>query len=257
MQLIDTHTHIYLPEFDDDRDQAIERAVNAGVVKLLLPNINSASIERMLAAEERYPGICHPMIGLHPTSVSDNYHEELEVIELAASSRSYIAVGEIGIDLYWDKSYLSHQIEVFKRQIAMAISSSLPVVIHSRNSFPEVFRALEEFRGSGLTGVFHAFTGTADDAARAVDMGFKIGIGGIVTFKNSALPDIVREAGPDNIILETDSPYLAPVPYRGKRNESSYICLVNDKVAEILGMTREETAEVTYRNSIQLFRLIK
>jgi TatD DNase family protein len=139
----------------------------------------------------------------------------------------------------------------------MAISSSLPVVIHSRNSFPEVFRALEEFRGSGLTGVFHAFTGTADDAARAVDMGFKIGIGGIVTFKNSALPDIVREAGPDNIILETDSPYLAPVPYRGKRNESSYICLVNDKVAEILGMTREETAEVTYRNSIQLFRLIK
>lgn len=255
MQLIDTHTHIYLPEFDDDRDEAIERAVNAGVVKLLMPNIDSTSIGRMLAAESRYPGICHPMIGLHPTSVSENYLEELEAIETAASSRRFAAIGEIGIDLYWDKTHLSQQIEAFKRQVAMAISCSLPVVIHSRDSFSEVFNALEEFRGSGLKGVFHAFTGTPDDAARAMEMGFKIGIGGIVTFKKSGLPDIVKEAGPENIILETDSPYLAPVPYRGKRNESSYICLVNDRVADILGIAREESAEITYRNSVQLFGL--
>ncbi len=255
MQLIDTHTHIYLPEFDNDRDEAIERAVNAGVVKLLMPNIDSASIDMMLAAESRYPGICHPMIGLHPTSVTENYLEELETIEIAASSRKFFAVGEIGIDLYWDKTHLSQQIEAFKRQVAMAIAASLPVVIHSRDSFPEVFRALEEFRDSGLKGVFHAFTGTPDDAAKAINMGFKIGIGGIVTFKNSELPGIVKEAGPDNIILETDSPYLAPVPYRGKRNESSYICLVNDRVADILGITREESAAFTYMNSVQLFGL--
>lgn len=255
MQLIDTHTHIYLPEFDNDRDEAIERAVNAGVVKLLMPNIDSASIDMMLAAESRYPGICHPMIGLHPTSVSENYLEELKTIEIAASSRRFFAVGEIGIDLYWDKTHLSQQIEAFKRQVAMAIAASLPVVIHSRDSFPEVFRALEEFRDSGLKGVFHAFTGTPDDAAKAINMGFKIGIGGIVTFKNSELPGIVKEAGPDNIILETDSPYLAPVPYRGKRNESSYICLVNDRVADILGISREESAAFTYMNSVQLFGL--
>ena len=255
MQLVDTHTHIYLPEFDNDRDEAIERAVKAGVVKLLMPNIDSSSIGRMLDTENRYPGICHPMIGLHPTSVSENYLQELETMENEALSRKFQAVGEIGIDLYWDKTHLIRQIEVFKRQVAMAISSSLPVVIHSRDSFPEVFRALEEFRGSGMKGVFHAFTGTTDDAVRALEMGFMIGIGGIVTFKNSGLAAVVKEAGIENIILETDSPYLAPVPYRGKRNESSYICLVNDRVADILGIPREESAAFTFRNSVQLFGL--
>lgn len=255
MQLIDTHTHIYLPEFDNDRDEAIERAFRAGVVKLLMPNIDASSINVMMAAADRYPGICHPMIGLHPTSVSGNYEEELEAIESAASSGKFIAVGEIGIDLYWDKTHLKEQITVFKRQVALAISSSLPVVIHSRDSFPEVFEALEEFKGSGLKGVFHAFTGTPDDAVKAIAMGFKLGIGGIVTFRNSSLPGIVKEAGPENIILETDSPYLAPVPYRGKRNESSYLCLVNDRVAEILGITREESASFTYENSVHLFGL--
>jgi len=255
MQLIDTHTHIYLPEFDNDRDEAIERAVKAGVVQLLMPNIDSSSIGLMLAAEKNYPGICLPMMGLHPTSVSGNYREELETIESEASSGKYIAIGEIGIDLYWDKTHLKEQIIVFKRQVALAISASLPVVIHSRNSFPEVFEALEEFKGSGLKGVFHAFTGTQDDAVRALGIGFKLGIGGIVTFRNSDLPGIVKEAGPDNMILETDSPYLAPVPYRGKRNESSYLCNVNDRVAEILGITREESASFTFANSVQLFGL--
>lgn len=255
MQLIDTHTHIYLPEFDNDRDEAIERAVKSGVVKLLMPNIDASSIDIMLAAASRYPGICHPMIGLHPTSVSGNYKVELEAIESAASSGKFIAIGEIGIDLYWDKTHLKEQITVFKRQVALAISSSLPVVIHSRDSFPEVFEALEEFKGSGLKGVFHAFTGTPDDAVKAIAMGFKLGIGGIVTFRNSDLPGIVKESGPENIILETDSPYLAPVPYRGKRNVSSYLCLVNDRVAEILGITSEESASFTYANSVQLFGL--
>ena len=255
MKLIDTHTHIYLPEFDADRDEAIKRAVQSGVVSLLMPNIDTDSVSAMLSAEQRYPGICYPMIGLHPTSVKEDYLSQLDKLEDLASSHKFYAIGEIGIDLYWDKSHLNEQIIVFKRQIAFALKSQLPIVIHSRDSFPEVFKALDEFAGSGLKGVFHAFTGTLQDAEKAVGMGFKLGIGGIVTFKNSGLDKVVRESGLENIILETDSPYLAPMPYRGKRNESSYLCLVNDKIAEITGFSNETTAEITHANSVQLFNL--
>jgi TatD DNase family protein len=255
MQLIDTHTHIYLPEFDSDRDEAVSRAVRSGVVRLLMPNIDTESADKMISAENRYPGICFPMIGLHPTSVKKDYAEQLEKLEDLALNHKFYAVGETGIDLYWDKSHLHEQIAAFSRQTAFAIRHDLPVVIHSRNSFDEVFRALGEFRGSPLKGVFHAFTGTSEDTEKALAIGFKIGIGGIVTFKNSGLDKIVMQVGLDNIIIETDSPYLAPVPYRGKRNESSYLRLINERVAEILGISPEESAIATYTNSVRLFNL--
>jgi len=255
MKLIDTHTHIYLPEFDADRDETIKRAVQAGVVILLMPNIDTDSVSAMLSAEQRYPGICYPMIGLHPTSVKEDYLQQLEKLEDLSSNHEFCAIGEIGIDLYWDQSHLNEQIFVFKSQIALALKLDLPVVIHSRNSFPEVFKALEEFKGSELKGVFHAFTGSPEDAGKAVEIGFKLGIGGIVTYKNSGLDKVVSQAGPENIILETDSPYLSPVPYRGKRNESSYLCLINDKIAELTGFSSEKTAEITFANSVQLFDL--
>jgi len=255
MQFVDTHTHLYLPEFDADRDETIKRAVQAGVVILLMPNIDTDSVSAMLSAEQRYPGICYPMIGLHPTSVKEDYLQQLEKLEDLSSNHEFRAIGEIGIDLYWDQSTLNNQIIAFKRQIAFALKSGLPVVVHSRNSFPEVFKALEEFKGSGLKGVFHAFTGTIQDADKALQMGFKLGIGGIVTYKNSGLDKVVIQAGPENIILETDSPYLSPVPYRGKRNESSYLCLINDKIAELTGFSSEKTAEITFANSVHLFDL--
>jgi TatD DNase family protein len=256
MKLIDTHTHIYLPEFDADRDEAVKRAVNSGVIKLLLPNIDIQSVGPMLSAEARFPGICYPMIGLHPTSVRDDYPEQLDTLENHFAEHKYIAIGEIGIDLYWDRTFIKEQIYSLRRQISFALENMLPVVIHSRDSFPEVFMVLDEFKGSGLKGVLHAFTGDTGDAEKAIGIGFMLGIGGIVTFKNSGLDKIVKAVGPKNIILETDSPYLAPVPYRGKRNESAYINIINKKVAEISGMDEEEVAAITYENSIRLFNLL-
>lgn len=255
IQLIDTHTHIYLPEFDNDRDEVVSRAVKNGVNMLLMPNIDLESVFSMLAAQNRYPGICFPMIGLHPTSVKRYYEPELGKLKNLAANFKFIAIGEIGIDLYWDTEFVSQQIEAFKRQVSFAVESGLPIVIHSRNAFAEVFASLEEFRGSKLKGVFHAFSGTIEDAVKAIEMGFKLGIGGPVTFKNSGLDEIVKEAGIENIVLETDSPYLAPVPYRGKRNESSYISIINSKLAAIFQVPEEKTASVTYENAVQLFNL--
>ena len=255
MELIDTHTHIYLPEFDSDRDQAVERAVQNCVIRLLMPNIDVGSVSKMLSVETRYPGICLPMIGLHPTSVKDDYQQQLDRLTEFTASHKFYGIGEIGIDLYWDMTYINEQIKAFRKQVAFGIETGLPVVIHCRNSFREVFEALEEFRGSGIKGVFHAFTGSIGDAEKAVEFGFKLGIGGIVTFKNSGLDKTVREAGYKNIVLETDSPYLAPVPNRGKRNESSYLCIILDKLAEIFGIDKEEVASVAYANSVELFKL--
>jgi TatD DNase family protein len=255
MELIDTHTHLYLPEFDEDRDEMVKRAVSSGVVKLLMPNIDTDSVNRMLSAADRYKGICYPMIGLHPTSVKKDYREQLDKLESIAHEQAFIAIGEIGIDLYWDKTHLKEQREALKRQIAFAISSSLPVVIHSRESFHELFSVLEEFRGEALSGVMHAFSGNMQDAEKAVGMGFKLGIGGPLTFKNSSLADITKEIGIEHIVLETDSPYLAPVPYRGKRNESIYIGLVNKKLSEVMEMDEKEVARKTFENSCRLFRI--
>jgi len=255
MKLIDTHTHLYLPEFDSDRDEMVKRAVSAGVDKLLMPNIDIHSVDRMLSAADRYKDICLPMIGLHPTSVREDYISRLEKLENIAAGQKFIAVGEIGIDLYWNRTYLSVQLDAFRRQVAFALRSGLPVAIHSRNSIREVFSVLEEFKGEKLKGVFHVFSGDIRDAEKAVGMGFKLGIGGPVTFKNSGLVDIIKAVGPEHIILETDSPWLAPVPFRGKRNESSYICIINKKLAEILGMNEEEAAAVTFENSCRLFNI--
>jgi TatD DNase family protein len=255
MQLIDTHTHLYLPEFDSDRDAMIKRAVACGVEKLLLPNVDVVSADAMLAAAEGYPGICFPMTGLHPTSVKEDYLVQLKELESLFTKHNFIAVGEIGIDLYWDRSFLKEQLVAFRRQISFALDNQLPVVVHSRESFPEVFSVLYEFNGNGLKGVLHAFTGTVGEAEMAIEMGFKLGIGGIVTFRNSGLDKVVKAIGVQNLILETDSPYLAPVPYRGKRNESSYICIINKKIAEICGMSEEEVASITSANSIRLFNL--
>jgi TatD DNase family protein len=255
MQLIDTHTHLYLPQFDTDRDEVVSRAVDNGIVKMLLPNIDLQSVDQILSSVSRYPGICYPMTGLHPTSVKSDYTTQLDKLEKLFNKQIFIAIGEIGIDLYWDKSLLKEQIISFRRQIAFAYDNNLPVVIHSREAFPEVFSVLDEFKGKKLKGVFHAFTGSLKDAENAINLGFKLGIGGIVTFKNSGLDHIVRETGPENLILETDSPYLAPVPYRGKRNESAYINIINRKLADIFGIKEEEMASITYSNSVSLFNL--
>ena len=255
MQLIDTHTHLYLPEFDTDRDEVVSRAVGNGIIKMLLPNIDLQSVDQMLSVVNRYPGICFPMTGLHPTSVKSDYTAQLDKLEKLFNKQIFIAIGEIGIDLYWDKSLLKEQIISFKRQIAFAYDNNLPVVIHSREAFPQVFSVLDEFKGKKLKGVFHAFTGSLKDAEKAINLGFKLGIGGIVTFKNSGLDHIVRETGPENLILETDSPYLAPVPYRGKRNESAYINIINRKLADIFRIKEEEMASITYSNSVSLFNL--
>jgi TatD DNase family protein len=255
MEFIDTHTHLYLPEFDTDRDESVKRAKESGIVKMLLPNIDVHSVDPMLSAVGRYKGVCYPMIGLHPTSVKEDYLSQLDILENLYTKHEFKAIGEIGIDLYWDKKFINEQLIAFRRQISFAIDRELPIVIHSRESFPEVFSVLDDFEGKGLKGVFHAFTGNLNDAKKAVGMGFKLGIGGIVTFKNSGLDKVVKEIGPDNLILETDSPYLAPVPHRGRRNESSYICIINEKLSEIFGMSAEKIAGITLNNSIALFNL--
>jgi len=255
MQLIDTHTHLYLPEFDNDRDEVVMNAVNNNVGKLLMPNIDIHSVESMISAEEHYPAVCHSMIGLHPTSVKMDYLQQLIDLEKYIDEYRFVAVGEIGIDLYWDKTFIREQIIAFRKQVSMAIDLKLPVVIHSRDSIGEIFSVLNEFKNSGLRGVFHAFSGDREIAERIIGMGFFIGIGGIVTFKNSGLDSVVKSLGIRNIVLETDSPYLAPAPYRGKRNESSYICIINRKLAEIFNMNEEETASVTFTNSRELFQI--
>ncbi len=255
MNLIDTHTHLYLPEFDSDRDEVIKNALSSGVDKMLLPNIDIHSVQPMNKVVNRYRGICYPMLGLHPTSVKEDYLSQLDALEETMDLIKVIAIGEIGIDLYWDKTFIREQAEALRRQVALAIDKNLPVAIHSRNAFPEIFSILDEFRGRGLRGVFHAFTGDNETAVKAIDMGFLLGIGGIVTFRNSGLDNVVKSTGVDHIILETDSPYLAPVPHRGKRNESAYISIINRRIADILGKDADVTAEVTAKNSRSLFNI--
>jgi TatD DNase family protein len=209
----------------------------------------------MISCEERYPGVCYSMIGLHPTSVKEDYLYQLDIIEDKTAQHSFIAVGEIGIDLYWNKTFIKEQITAFKRQISLGLKYKLPVVIHARESFPVVFEVLKEFEGSGIRGVFHAFSGDISYAEKAILAGFEIGIGGIITFKNSGLDSVVREVGIEHIVLETDSPYLAPSPYRGKRNESAYIPIINRRISEISDIDYEKVALKAYANSAGLFKL--
>jgi TatD DNase family protein len=255
LEYIDTHAHLYLPEFDADRESILKTAVYRGVKRILLPNIDSTTIDPLHKLADQFPGICYPMMGLHPTSVKDNYTEELERVEKELSSGRFYAVGEIGIDLYWDKTRLKEQNIAFGAQLNMALKYNLPVAIHARDSFEEILDVLNEYKNKDLRGVFHAFTGTVEIAKDVVNRGFSIGIGGIITYKNSTLPDVIRETDLSHIILETDSPFLTPVPFRGKRNESSYIPYIAEAIGKIKDITLEEVARVTTANASKLFQL--
>lgn len=255
MILIDTHTHLYTEEFDNDRAVVVQRAIDSGVEKLLLPNIDIESIEPMHLLCNQFPNNCFPMMGLHPTSVDANYKENLDIIKAQFKDNKYIAIGEIGIDLYWDKTFADVQRLALLEQFQWAVDYHLPVVIHSRDSFQEIIDVIKEFNNPKLYGVFHCFTGTQEIALEVINMGFKLGIGGVLTFKNSGLAKEIKNIDLKHIILETDSPYLSPVPYRGKRNESSYVKLVAQKLAEVKQISIEEIANITTQNAKNLFNL--
>lgn len=251
---IDSHTHLYSESFEEDRDDMIKRALDAGVRKMLLPNIDVDSIEGMLDLELRFPENCFPMMGLHPTSVKEDWEAQLKVIEQQLFSRKFIAIGEIGIDLYWEKTFKDQQIAAFIRQIEWAKQLQIPIVIHARDSFPEIFEILDQHNDDRLKGVFHCFTGTIEDAKKIQGYGgFLFGIGGVVTFKKSGLDEVVRQLPLNELILETDSPYLSPSPNRGKRNESAYIPFIADKLSDIFEVSIEEIAKATTENAEKLF----
>lgn len=251
---IDSHAHIYLPDFDRDRDDIIQRSLDAKVSKIYLPNIDHTSLDAMLETESRYPDICFATVGLHPCSVKKDFSRELYTVEEWLSKRRFAAVGEIGTDLYWDKTFWAEQQEAFKIQVRWAIRYGLPVIIHCRESLDQTIEMVEELQDGGLRGVFHCFGGTTEQAERIVRAGFYLGIGGIATFRNGLPGAVLGALDPDRIILETDSPYLAPVPYRGKRNEPSYIPLIADKVAESLGISSAKVREITTTNAVKLFQ---
>ncbi|HEX6333787.1 MAG TPA: TatD family hydrolase [Flavisolibacter sp.] len=252
MKLIDTHTHIYLPEFEGDRAEMVSRARSAGVDRFLLPAIDSTTHATMMALEAEFPG-CQAMIGLHPCSVNQQFREELELVRDWLRKRSFVAIGETGLDFYWDKTYVEFQYESFRTQIGLCLEYDLPVVIHSRNAIDECIQVVSEY--PGLRGVFHCFSGNLAQARRILDLGLFLGIGGVVTFKNAGLDSVITATGLSQVVLETDAPYLAPVPYRGKRNEPAYTLLVAEKLAAITGSTPEKVAELTTENAGRLFRL--
>jgi len=257
MIFTDTHTHLYLNAFDDDRAEVLQNAIDQNIKYMLLPNIDSGSVSGMLGLCNEFPRNCFPMMGLHPTSVNENYRDELNLVEDWLGKKKFCAVGEIGIDLYWDKTYIKEQEEAFRYQIDLALKYDLPIVIHSRESFDEIFTVLEDYKNTGIQGVFHCFTGTLEQAHKAIDLGFFLGIGGVVTFKNSGLDKVVNEIDLKNIILETDSPFLAPMPFRGKRNESAYINIIARKIAEIKNIEITEVAEATTGNAKNLFKFME
>lgn len=253
--LIDSHAHIYLPDFRNDIDAIIERALAAGVKKILMPNIDSSTIDDMLNLTERYPDICYPMMGLHPGSVKEDFEKELAIIEDWLSKRRFIAVGEIGTDLYWDQTYIEQQKEAMRVQMQWAKKYNLPIVIHNRSSFDLTYElVLKEIEGE-LKGVFHCFTGELEDAEKIKSIGFHIGIGGVLTFKKSGLDNTMKSLDLDSIILETDSPYLTPTPYRGKRNEPAYIAYTADKLATTQNKNFETIAKITSNNTQKLFKI--
>jgi len=254
MQLIDTHTHLYSETFDEDRDAMIQRALACGVTDFFIPAIDSTYTERMFALEKKYPNRMHLMTGVHPTHVKENYKEELNHVASLLKKRSFCALGEIGIDLYWDKTFLKEQQEAFDLQIQWAKEHKLPFVIHCRDAFNEVFEVLDGHDSKDLRGIFHCFTGTLDQAKQALSYNLKLGIGGVVTFKNGKIDQFLNQIPLSEIVLETDAPYLAPVPFRGKRNESSYIQEVASKVAEVYNLPFAEIAAVTSKNALAIFK---
>ena len=259
MRLIDTHSLLFLEEFSEDLPQVIERARSAGVTHIFMPNIDSTTIDSMLSVCNTYNDYCFPMIGLHPTSVNADYEKELEIVARELRSfNKYIAIGEVGMDLYWDKTFLKEQQIVLDKQINWALEYDLPVVIHCRDAFGYIYNVLEPYKNTSLKGVFHSFTGTDDEAARILEFsGFLIGINGVVTFKKSRLPEVLTKIPLEKIVLETDSPYLTPVPNRGKRNESAYVKDTLMKVSDIYRMSPEAVGRVTSENALKVFGMLK
>jgi TatD DNase family protein len=251
----DTHTHLYLEEFDADRRLVVENALAAGVSRLMLPNIDSASVHPMLALCEEFPDNCFPMIGLHPTSVKENYMDELAAIECWLLDRKFYGIGECGIDLYWDKTFMQEQEYVFRHHIDLARAYNLPLIVHIRESFNEVIRILKDVNKPDLHGIFHCFSGSVEQANQAIGFGFSLGLGGVVTFKNNKMQETLKHIDLKHLLLETDAPFLAPTPYRGKRNEPAYIPLIAQKVAEIKGVSLQEVSEATTANAFRMFGL--
>ena len=255
ISFVDTHTHLFVQEFDGDRNAAVQRALEAGVTRLCLPSITEESIPAIMAMCEEFPGVCYPMIGLHPTELGDDYKAVLDrMYARLKSDNRYIAVGEVGLDFYWDDTRKREQFEAFDTQIEWAHETGLPLAIHSRSAFDELYDMMEAHRGKGLTGVFHCFSGSEDEARKLLSFdGFSLGIGGVVTYKKSTLPAVLANVPLERIVLETDSPYLPPVPFRGKRNESAYVPYIAEFLAGVYGCSVEEVARVTTGNAERLF----
>lgn len=253
MELIDTHTHLYLHEFDNDLDKIFVRANNENVTKFYLPSIDSNYTENMLSLEHKYQGKCFAMMGLHPCSVKENYTEELTHVNNWLQKRKFIAIGEIGLDFYWDKTFINEQYESFHQQITSALQYNLPIVIHTRNAMQQTIDVVKEYKAKGLRGIFHCFNGSYQNAVDIIDAGFLLGIGGVVTYKNAGVAEAIKEIDLKHIVLETDSPYLTPVPFRGKRNESSYIKYIAKKLADIKNISIEEVAAITTANAERIF----
>jgi len=253
--LIDTHSHIYSEDFNSDIDEVLQNAYNNGVKKIILPNINAGTVKRLVDLSKAYPHICYPLIGLHPTSVGEDYKEELQALEYWLDKHDFYGIGEIGIDLYWDKSYLKEQQNAFRYQVKLAKAKQIPIVVHVRESFNEVYSIVQEEQDGTLKGIFHCFTGNEDEAKKITDLGFYIGIGGVLTFKNSNLGKAILNSDLKNLVLETDAPYLAPEPKRGRRNESSYLVYIAQRLAELYNVPVEKVAEITTMNARNLFRI--
>jgi len=252
---IDTHTHLYAKQFDEDRKEMITRAISEGVETFFLPNIDQESIPGMLSLEQEYPGRCHAMMGLHPCSVDEKVEEALKHVKSHLDQRSFVAIGEIGIDLYWEKKFIAQQEMAFRQQIQWAKEADVPIVIHCRDATEEVLEILRDCKDEKLRGIFHCFGGSVSEAEQIIELDFLLGIGGVLTFKKAGLDKTLEEIALENVVLETDSPYLAPAPYRGKRNESSYVKLVAKKLAEVKGVSIEQIAKITTENAMRIFQM--
>lgn len=260
MKLVDSHAHLFLEDFADDVSEVIQRAKQTGVSHIFMPNIDSTTIEPMLKTCNQFPGYCFPMIGLHPTSVKEDYLQELAVVkqQLDENRACYVAIGEIGLDLYWDKTYMNEQLIAFEQQVEWALQYNLPIVVHTREAFEYIYKVLKPYQHTMLKGVFHSFTGSVEDVEYLLEFSnFYIGINGVVTFKKSTLPDVLKIVPLDRLLVETDAPYLTPVPNRGKRNESAFVKDTLNKIAEVYDLSPQKVAEMTSGNALKLFGMFK
>ncbi len=253
MIFTDTHCHLYSNQFAADIDEVINRAVIEGADKFYLPAIDSTTHKQMITLEENYPGKCIAMMGLHPCSVKENYLQELQIVEEWLTKRKFAAVGEIGLDFYWDKTFTEQQYDAFRKQIELSLHYKLPIVIHTRNAMPETITVVKEYASKGINGIFHCFSGTYTEAVEIINMGFYLGIGGVITYKNAGLAEVIEKIDIKYLVVETDAPYLTPVPFRGKRNESSYLKYIIEKLAQVKNMPVEEIAAVTTANAQKIF----